>query len=63
MDEFKPNSYELHTVSGNYWEWYSEWTHSSFHLRKAAQAAAECARMTTVSFPNPQRNPIPQRHL
>ena len=32
MDEFEPNGYELYTVS--------EWTHSSFHLRNAAQTKA-----------------------
>jgi formylglycine-generating enzyme required for sulfatase activity len=36
MDEFESNGYEFHTVSGNVWEW----THSSFHLRNAAETKA-----------------------
>ncbi len=28
-DSFEPTGYELLTVSGNVWEWYSEWTYLS----------------------------------
>jgi formylglycine-generating enzyme required for sulfatase activity len=48
VDEFEPNGYELHTVSGNYWEWYSEWTHSRFKLRNAAQTRAADFSMRKV---------------
>jgi hypothetical protein len=59
VDEFEPKGYRLHNV----WEWYSNWIRSSLHLRKAARATAECARMATVSFPNPQRHPISRDNL
>jgi formylglycine-generating enzyme required for sulfatase activity len=48
VDEFEPNGYKLHTVSGNYWEWYSKCTHSSFHLRNAAQTKAADFSMRKV---------------
>jgi hypothetical protein len=47
-DSLEPNGYELHTVSGNIWERYSEWTHSSFHLRNAAQTKAADFSMRKV---------------
>jgi hypothetical protein len=40
VDEFGPNGYELHAISRSNWERYPEWTHLSFHLRKAAQNKA-----------------------
>ena len=36
MDEFALKGYGLH----NAWEWYSEWSHSSSHLRNAVQTKA-----------------------
>jgi sulfatase modifying factor 1 len=31
VDEFEPNGYGLYNVSGNVWEWCSDWFHPSFH--------------------------------
>jgi len=39
--EFEPKGYGLHNGLGNVWECYSEWTHSSFHLRNTAQTKAD----------------------
>jgi formylglycine-generating enzyme required for sulfatase activity len=30
-DEFPPNGYGLHNVSGNVWEWCGDWFHPTFH--------------------------------
>ena len=47
-DEFEPKGYGVHTVSGCVWERYSEWTHSSSHLRNAAQTKAADFSMRRV---------------
>jgi len=31
IDEFEPNGYGLYNVSGNVWEWCSDWFHPRFH--------------------------------
>jgi len=48
VGEFEPNGYKLHTVSGNIWEWYSEWTYSRFQLRNFAQTKAADLLMRKV---------------
>ena len=69
VDEFEPKGYGPHNVSGNDWEWYSDWTRSSFHLRNTAQTKAadffdsEDARMTTASFPILLSTPISRCNL
>jgi sulfatase modifying factor 1 len=35
VDEFEPNGYGLYNVSGNAWEWCSDWFHPSFHAHGA----------------------------
>jgi formylglycine-generating enzyme required for sulfatase activity len=47
-DEFEPKGYGLHNVSGYVWEWYSNWTHSSFYLRNAARTKAAVLSTRTV---------------
>ena len=47
VDEFEPNGYELHTVSSNYWEWYSKCTHSTSTCvmpRKPRRRIFRCVR-------------------
>ena len=48
MDGFEPKGYVLHNVSGYVWEWYSNWTHSSFYLRNAARTKAAVLSTRTV---------------
>jgi formylglycine-generating enzyme required for sulfatase activity len=39
VNEYEPNGYGLYNVSGNVWEWCSDWFNSTFHVRggKAAR--------------------------
>jgi formylglycine-generating enzyme required for sulfatase activity len=32
VDAFPPNAYDLYTITGNAWEWCSDWFHPSFHV-------------------------------
>ena len=32
VDQYRPNGYGLYNMSGNVWEWCSDWFHPSFHL-------------------------------
>ena len=32
VDAFPPNGFDLHTITGNAWEWCSDWFHPSFHV-------------------------------
>jgi formylglycine-generating enzyme required for sulfatase activity len=32
VDRFPPNAYDLYTITGNAWEWCSDWFHPSFHV-------------------------------
>ena len=73
VGEFEPNGYKLHTVSGNIWEWYSEWTYSRFQLRNVAQTKAADIRgnlrgrsppyglSTCISFVHPNRKESSER--
>ena len=66
VDEFEPKGHVLHNVPGYVWEWLVLEL-DPLQLYYAAQSRAnrgggfvdsKGARMTTVSFPLPQRNPI-----
>lgn len=32
VDAFPPNAFDLYTITGNAWEWCSDWFHPSFHV-------------------------------
>lgn len=32
VDAFPPNAFDLYTITGNAWEWCSDWFHPSFHM-------------------------------
>ena len=40
VDQFRPNNYGLYNMSGNVWEWCSDWFHPTFHVQAARKNPA-----------------------
>ena len=40
VDQFRPNNYGLYNMSGNVWEWCSDWFHPTFHVQASRKNPA-----------------------